>query len=211
MKINKMLVLILFSVLLAVGVASQISPIITSISKTNQLTPNIGLEEKETCTTNFYDEVQNVYGNCVYYHNYTSCLNTSGANTDCSLKQGTRNFPCKTGELTVTKNATECKPLNKFIISINKGSVVEKKEVDFSGWGPCIYNEENGCLIVTCVSHDDGAFKGKFTDCKGGKSCQKFEICDDKIRVFYKNSREDFVAEDTTFYLSQLALKEVEQ
>ena len=210
MKINKTLVLTLFLVsLLAVTVASQIIPITTSITETHQLTPNIGLEETSTCTIDFYSVLQDVYADCIYYYNYTLCSNVSGLNTGCSQQQNSWNTTCKTGQITITKNNTLCRPNNEFTININQNNVILKKQIDFSDWGPCIYNAENNCLIVTCVSNDDGAFQGKFTDCNGGKSCQKFEVCDNKIRVFYKNSREDFVEDDPTFYLSQLALKEV--
>ena len=200
MKISKVLVLaILLASILALTVASQIS----------QITNTISVEEAKTCTTSFYDEVQNVYSNCIYYHNYTSCLNASGPNTACSLKQDTWNFQCKTGEVIIARNTTECKPDNKFAISIDQGTAVLKKQLDYSEWGPCIYQAQNNCLIITCVSRYDGAHKGKFTDCKGGKSCQRFEICDNSIKTLYKNSREDFIEYDATFYLPELALKEV--
>ncbi|MBI2101434.1 hypothetical protein HYT53_02385 [Candidatus Woesearchaeota archaeon] len=208
-KINLFVLMFVIVVLLMATALSQISPITSVVSKTSQATPTISIEQQETCTTSFYDEIQPLYGDCTYYNNYTLCLNTSGSNTACSPQQSTWNFQCKTGEITFARNLTECKPHDKFIVSINKGAVVEKKEIDFSQWGACIQNTENNCLIVTCVSNEDGAFKGQFTDCKGGKSCQKFEICDNKVRVFYKNSREDFVEEDPTFYLSKLALMEV--
>jgi len=212
MKISKMLVLTLFLVsVLALAALSQIDPITNSVTKTNQVTPNIVLQETDTCTIDFYNEPQDVYVNCIYYHNYTYCSNISGSNTGCSLQQNSLNTTCKTGQITVAKNNTQCKPNNEFTININQNNVVLKKQIDFSDWGPCAYNAENNCLIVTCVSNEDGAFQGKFTNCNGGKSCQKFEICDNSIKAFYKNSREGFVADDPTFYLSQLALKEVPQ
>lgn len=208
-KINLFVLAFVIAVLLSIVAFSQLSPIANIVSKVNQITPIISLEEKETCTTSFYDEVQDVYRDCIYYNNYTSCSNTTGPNTGCSLQQDKRNFECKTGEITVAKNRTECKPNDEFIISIDKGDAVLKKQIDYSDWGPCVYSKENNCLIVTCVSLYDGAHKGQFTDCKGGKSCQRFEICDDSIKTFYKNSREDFVADDPTFYLNKLAVKEV--
>ncbi len=203
MRINKLLVLVsLLISILALTVASQIS----------QVTSTISFEDVKTCNTIFYDEVQNVYGNCIYYHNYTSCLNTSGLNTDCSLNQIQRNFTCKTGEDIVKKNSTECKPLNKFIVSINKGSLIEKKEVDFSSWGVCVQSTENNCLAITCGTLKGGSARnGIFNGCDGGKSCQKFLFCPDVIKVLYKDSRDDFVAEDPTFNLPKLAYKEVRQ
>lgn len=210
-KINLFVLMFLTAVLLSIGVFSQLSPIASIISKVSQVTPTISLEEKETCTTNFYDEVEDVYGNCIRYHNYTDCLNTTGPNTDCSTEQTTSTFRCRTGEATINRNRTECKPNDDFIISIDQGAAVLKKQIDYSDWGPCVYSEENNCLIVTCVSLYDGAHKGQFTDCKGGKSCQRFEICDDSIKTFYKNSREDFVEEDSSFYLNKLGVKEVSE
>lgn len=208
-KINLFVLFLVIISLLSIAALGQLSPISKIVTKSNQITSAISLEEKETCTTSFYYEVQDVYGDCNYYINYTSCLNASGPNTDCSLKQDTKNFQCKTGENIVTKNKTECRPNNEFIMSIDKGTAVLKKQIDFSDWGPCIYNEENNCLVVTCVSLYDGAHRGKFIDCRGGKSCQRFEICDNSIKTLYKNSREDFVADDPSFHLNKLAVKEV--
>jgi len=202
-------IILVVGILLSAAALSQINPIKDTATKINTITPTINLEQKETCTTTFYDEVQEIYGNCIYYHNYTSCLNTSGQNTDCSLQQDTKSFRCKTGESIITQNKTECAPDGKFIISIDKGAAVLKKQIDFSDWGPCVYNEEDNCLIVTCVSRYDGAHKGQFTDCKGGKSCQRFEICDNSINTLYKNSREGFVENDPSFYLNRLSIQEV--
>ena len=213
-KIKISMVVIAIVALLSITALSQANnPIINTIIKNTQVTPVISLEEKDTCTTAFYDEVQDVYGNCIYYNNYTICLNTSGPNTDCSLQQNTWNYQCKTGENIVTKNTTECRPNKNFVISIDQGTATLKKQIDYSDWGPCVYGQEtisgNSCLVVTCVSNDDGAFKGQFTDCKGGKSCQRFEICDDSIKTFYKNSREGFAEDDPSFYLNKLAVQEV--
>jgi len=160
-KINVILLAIVAAVLFSVAVFSQLAPITNIVSKINQITPTIKLEETETCKTAFYDEVQNIYNNCVYYNNYTTCLNASGPNTACSLQQNTWNFQCKTGEITLLRNTTECKPNNEFI-SINQEAAVLKKQIDYSEWGPCIYSQENSCLIVTCQSRYDGANDGQF-------------------------------------------------
>src|SRR3989344_3104651 len=209
-KINLFIAIFVIAALLSIGALSQLSPISNIVSKTTQVTPTISLEERDTCTTIFYDEVQNVIGDCVYYYNYTSCLNTSGPNTACSLNQNTWTFQCKTGEITLVKNTTECRPNKEFIISIDQGTAVLKKQIDYSEWGPCIYSQENSCLIVTCQSRYDGANDGQFHGCKSGTSCQRFEICDNSIKTLYKNSREDFVEYDSSFYLNKLAVKEVE-
>ena len=161
-KINVILLAIVAAVLFSVAVFSQLAPIISTKIKTSQITPAISLEETETCKTAFYNEIQNIYNNCIYYNNYTTCLNTSGPNTACSLQQNTWNFQCKTGEITLVKNTTECRPNKEFIISIDQGTAVLKKQIDYSEWGPCIYSQENSCLIVTCQSRYDGANDGQF-------------------------------------------------
>ena len=201
MKINKIIVLVILLIsLLAITVASQIS----------QVTSTTSVEEAKTCNTIFYDEVQPIYGTCINYYNYTSCLNTSGKNTDCSLQQKQLNFTCKISEVTINKNSTTCVPLNKFIVSIDKGSVTEKKEVDFSSWGVCVNSTENGCLAITCGTLKGGSARnGIFNGCDGGKACQKFLFCEDGTKVLYKASRNDFVEEDPTFHLNKLAYSEV--
>jgi len=118
-KINLFIALFVTAVLLSIGVLSQLSPISNIISKTTQVTPTISLEERDTCTTTFYDEVQDVIGTCTHYYNYTHCTNSSGPNTGCSLQQEIRNLECKTGQTTITKNTTECKPNEEMFVYLD--------------------------------------------------------------------------------------------
>jgi|SRR3989338_9194273 len=199
MKINVHIVIsIILFAFLAIFAASQIPKAAAGIS----------VEELKDCNTIFYDEITPIYSDCIYYSNYTLCLNTSGPNTDCSLKQSQNNIKCKT-ELIDHKNRTECNPLNSFVVSIDKGLTIEKKEIDFSSWGVCIKETENNCLAVICGTLEGGSARnGIFNGCDGGKSCQKFLFCPDGNKVLYKASREDFVAEDPTYKLSKLEAKE---
>ena len=71
-RFNFVMILVMVIAILSLAVLSQKSPITASKSKAIQLTPDIGLEEKETCTTEFYNEFQDVFTSCIYYHNYTS-------------------------------------------------------------------------------------------------------------------------------------------
>lgn len=221
MKIKKALVLVLFLLLLALTVTSQIPKSITSATS---------VEEKQDCTTTFYNQTEdvyryvirerNVYGNCVYYKNYTRCLNSSGLNTDCSLKQTSYNFSCTIekesyqsyeviGNKITLKNATSCSP-KSYVISSVQGTTTQIKEIDFSSWGVCVNSTENGCLAITCGTLKGGSARnGIFNGCDGGKSCQKFLFCQDGIKVLYKASRDDFVGEDPTYHLSKLTYSEV--
>lgn len=203
MNTNKTLVVIFLSLILfTLAVTSQIS----------QVTNTISVEDVKTCTTSSYDERQNVYGNCLYYYNYTSCLNLSGPNTDCSANQNIYNFSCKTGEIITNKNTTQCGPPTKFIVSIDHGNSIDKKELDFSAWGVCVKTTENNCLAITCGTLKGGSARnGIFNGCDGGKSCQKFLFCQDSIKVLQKASRDNFVEIDPTYHLPELAIKEVRQ
>lgn len=208
-KLNIFLLLFVTVVLLSVTTLGQLNPINNATTKVTQVTSTINVTQQETCTTIFYDEVKPLMGNCPYYTNYTLCLNITGPNTDCSLQQAQVNVSCITGQANVTKNTTECRLSNNLIISLKRGNSVLKKQLDFSEWGACIYEEQNNCLLVTCQSRYDGANDGKFHGCRSGTSCQKFEICDNSTKISYKNSRDDFVEEDPTFNLGKLPLAEV--
>lgn len=212
-KINLIIIGLAIAILLSVTALSQIalSPISKVVTKNTEISPALSLEEKETCVTEFYEETEAVYDDCIYYRNTTNCLNTTGENTDCTDEKKLEARTCKMEDIVVQKNKTICKPNENYVITITDGKTVLKKQIDYSDWGPCIHEENNGCLVVTCVSNEDGAFKGQFTDCTGGKSCQKFEICDGNIKTYYKNSREDFVESDPSFFLPKLQIKEVEE
>ncbi len=197
------------TILLSVIAFSQLAPVTTTRSSVEQVTPKITLETKNDCTTESYEEMRDIIGTCTYFSNYTSCLNTSGPNTACSQQQSTRSFSCKTGQQLVQKNKTSCFPQQKFFIEVTNIKKVSKKELDFSSFGPCIRETENNCLVITCVSSEDGAFKGQFTDCNSGKSCQKTVICEDSAKIYYKNAHDGFVEEDPTFFVEKMQLKEV--
>ena len=177
---------IIKSVVLSVLLISLLA--FTSLSQISQVTDAITIEEKQDCTTTFYNKTENVYGYVTKTRNtYGTCFNPANQSYHLCIN-GTEFYqsyePVDT--IVVLKNTTECQKSNSYLISISKDNVVAKKELDFSSFGPCIYATENNCLVVTCVSKYDGAHKGQFTDCTGGKSCQKFEICNDKARVLYK-------------------------
>lgn len=199
--------------LLSLMAASQLTmpaPIVKTQSTFTYISPTIDLEEAETCTTSFFEETQPVYGTCTFYDNYTSCLNTTGPNTACGEQHSTHDYRCQKGAISATKNKTECAPNKEFVLDMKNGTkTLLKKNIDFSDWGPCIREKKNGCLIVTCVSYYDGAHNGEFVDCRGGKTCQRFEICGDGIKITYKNSREDFAEDDPTFYYKRLNIEEV--
>ena len=212
MRINKYIVLalVLFALSSIIVLTQEDTPNDKITQSTNtKITDNIDLDEIQDCSITYYNDVQDIYSNCIYHYNSTNCLNTSGPNTACSIDQKQYNFTCKTGEITATKNRSECKT-NSFIVSVNNGLVTDKKEIDFVSWGVCVQSNENNCLAITCGSqHGGSAVNGIFNGCDGGKSCQKFLFCEDNTKILYKAASENFAEEDPTYKLSKLAYREV--
>ena len=179
---------LILSILTILSTISVISAIV--------LDNNVTVNEIQDCTTEFYDETEdvfgyvtrerNVYNNCIYYHNYTLCLNTSGANTDCSQEQLVYNVTCAIGtesyqsyeklsEKVVQKNKTVC---SKKAYTI--GIAGSTKKIDFGKAGYYCSLDGN---IVTCDSVHDGNGDGK---CKSGETCIKFEITSQGINTLQK-------------------------
>ena len=177
--------LLIWTILSTIGIISAIV-----------LDNNVTVNEIQDCTTKFYDATEdvfgyvtrerNVYENCVNYHNYTLCLNTSGANTDCSQEQLVYNVTCaigtesyqsyeKVSEQVVQKNKTIC---NKRAYTIDIAD--STKNINFSKAGYYCSLEGN---IVTCDSVHDGNGDGK---CKSGETCIKFEITSQGINTLQK-------------------------
>jgi hypothetical protein len=204
------LLVVLLLGLFSVG-AVNIHPVKNILKETEFISSKIQLEKKTICETKFYNELKPVYGDCIEDIEVVNCLNTTGPDTDCRLEKPQNTVRCKLRDESILKNKNLCKPDDKFIISIDEDKAILKKQLDFSEFGPCIYEEKNDCLIVTCQSRFDGAHSDQFSGCRSGTSCQKFEICDGSIKTFYKNSRDDFALVDETFHLKKLSLGEVEE
>ena len=220
MKVNKFILLLLFVIaLLALTVASQIThgnphSQAEASSKITKATEKISVEEPQDCTITYYNQTENVYGNVTRTRTkYNKCFDSINQSYyDCA--NGTEDYLSYeiVGSQISLKNNTNCASKNSYIISIDKGGVNSKKEIDFSNWGVCVQNTENDCLAVTCGTLKGGSARnGIFNGCDGGKTCQKFLFCEDGTKVLYKSSRNEFIEEDPSFHLSKLALKEAGQ
>lgn len=219
MKVNKTIILAaVLAVLSALFVLSQIPALSIdedtntfSASKVSEINDKISVEERQDCTISYYNSTQDVYGYVPRIRDtYGICLNPANqSNYTCVT--GTESYQSYEviGNVPFLKNTTACHS-KSFIVSVAKGSEIEKKEIDYYGWGVCIQEIEGNCLAITCGTLSGGsAWNGIFNGCDGGKSCQKFLFCENGMKVFYKASREDFAEEDTTYKLSKLIAKEV--
>ena len=136
----------------------------------------VTINEEEYCETVKYEEKEPTYKDVIEERTvWDTCIgyaeeNQSDYEYRCNERIVQETVKRKTGEKTVKKTKQECKP-KSYTITVDAIKVSEYK-LDFSDWGPCVYEEENGCTVVTCVSKLDGAHNGEFTDCRPGKSCQ---------------------------------------
>jgi len=202
MKVNKAVVIsLIFIVLAAIFVFSQ------------RIDTALSVEKKQDCATTYYyaeepsygyvERTRNTYADCWVPENstYTKCINGTETYQNYEF----------TGMRAVRKNNTECRPAS-FVVSVNKGIITDRKEIDFSDWGVCVQEEENGCIAVLCGSQRGGsAWKGEFIGCDGGKQCKKFLFCGNEVKVYEKGSGPEFLNEDPTYRLPSLNLKEVGQ
>ncbi len=198
---------------MGLSIASEKEPDSISKLKTikNMVSDSLSYERDEVCTTTFHDEMEQIRGMCNHYHNYSTCLNTTGPNTDCTKHQEIRKYPCIVKEQNKRVNATDCEQKEKLNIEVKqKKGLVKKYDLDHSDFGPCKQEKSGDCLIITCVDRYDGAHNGQFVGCRVGQ-CQRFEICPDVIKTYYKNSGKEFVDFDPTFYGKEMKLVEVPQ
>jgi len=218
MKVNKVVVVILFVVsIVALAAISQISELKTEFpesetrSKFTQATDKISVDEIQDCTITYYNATRGVYGYVTRVRDINDTCFDSINQVNYTCAKGSEQYQSYEflGTEVVLKNDTDCRT-KSFVISIDKGVVIDKKEVDFSSWGICINSTENNCVAITCGTLRGGSARnGIFNGCDGGKSCQKFLFCPDSIKVHFKASRSDFVEEDPTFRLNKLEYKEV--
>lgn len=68
----------------------------------------------------------------------------------------------------------------------------------------CLPTEENGVIIIICDSKKDGNGDGI---CQSGESCMKYEFSDDKMQQYEKNSQEEFLSSDETFFLERITVE----
>src|SRR3989344_1613918 len=122
MKISKLIAVILIVVLFALTAASQISqdtPLSNFIQRNfNQITSKISLEEKQDCTINYYNQIENIYGNVTRIRDiYGACFNPANQS----------NYTCVTGTefyqnyevigiQTAVRNNTDCRT-SSYIVS----------------------------------------------------------------------------------------------
>lgn len=190
--------------LIIVFVLATLSIAAYSVSKITQVTNDISLEDIKDCKTVYWDETEDVYGICTDYYNTTVC-DDEPLNTSCHIEEKSYNYTCKTGTKTVQKSREECRE-TEMNIAVDALSGTKNYKLEYGEWGKCSYETEGQTLVITCDSKNDGNNDGI---CHPGESCIQFKVTKDSIQRLEKNSRMDFIEEDSTFFLEKLSMEEV--
>ena len=192
------------NLLIIVFVLAALSLAAYGVSKITQITTDISLEEIKDCKTSYWEETMDVYGTCTNTNIVTIC-DDEPLNTTCHTEDRSYNYSCKTGTNTIQKSKEECED-REIKLVIDKLTGLEKYDLNYGEWGKCSYTTEQDTLIITCDSKYDGNNDGI---CQSGESCTQFRITKDNIQKLMKNSRDDFVEDDKTFFLEKLELEAV--
>lgn len=153
------------------------------------------VEEIKDCATIQFQEMENVYGTCTQ-----NVLQCNGAdNSSCATVE--EQYQCKTGEQQVTKSYQQCKTVG---LRINNGQkIVELDTKEYA----CSTQESGTQIIVTCDSVYDGNGDGQ---CKSGESCQRIVINGTSIAKSEKNSEEDYLADDTSYFMPEVGMEVIQ-
>lgn len=194
-------ILILVFVLAALSIAAYS---LSNTKKITQITEDITLEEIEDCETIHWDETEAVFGDCIKYYNATIC-DDEPLNTSCYIEEQSYNYTCKTGENIIENSEEKCRDTE---IKVAVDTLLGTKDytLEYGEWGKCSYEDEQETLVITCDSKYDGNNDGI---CTSGESCMQFRITKDKVYTSMKNSRDDFIGYDKSFFLDELRMEGV--
>jgi|SRR3989344_4360449 len=145
------------------------------------------ITKNEDCQEEQYEAEEKIYGTCQY---------TEKKCTDEPLNQSCYDeiieYECEQGKRTVQKTRNICK--TKGYTIDNSLTSVKLTTEQYA----CIPAEEpDGSIVVICDSKFDGNGDGI---CTSGESCQKFVIDGPTIEKYEKNSREDYVESDDSYF-----------
>lgn len=169
-----------------------------------QITKDISLQKTEDCKIVEWQEEEPVYGTCTNYYEGRVC-DDEPLNTSCQVKELSYNYQCKTGTTKVTRSKQICREKDLQILVDN---IDGKKayNINYGDWGKCSYSAIDDTLTIICDSKYDGNNDGI---CQSGESCIKFEINKGGTTRSMKNSKDEWAADDGTFFLEKLEIEVV--
>lgn len=159
---------------------------VTDISKNTGHVVN----KLDMCIDEKYNESTPQYGNCTYNADVCDALNTS-------CHKEARTYTCYTGSVSVEKTSKKCK---------TDGYKIGKNKLN-TGDYVCNVSDDVDSTTVVCDSKYDGNGDGI---CTSGESCMKFVVNGNNIDVYKRNSKDEYVKDDPTYFLAE-ASTEVEE
>lgn len=149
-----------------------------------------GVERIEECKEEEYTAREPMINNC---SNTELECEDEPLNKSCVKNEVV--YPCFAGWQTVQKTKKVC---------TTKGYVIKDKiQLDTDKY-ECSITEDSDDVIVTCDSRYDGNGDGK---CTSGESCMKFVIDGEEVSRSEKNSRDNFIEEDESFFLERASVE----
>lgn len=170
-------------------------PMLTTAAVTEKTVA--GVQEVKDCNTVTWQETENIYGTCTIEIKKNVCSDAP-VNKTCTQEVRMVQYSCVTGTQTVQKSRTDCEIIG---YTVNNGvKSVKLTTRDYV----CASGEASGVITVICDSKLDGNGDGK---CTSGESCMRFVVDGSSVKAYEKNSRDDFVVADDTFFLGKASLE----
>lgn len=144
----------------------------------------------ESCRDIPYEEEERVYGDCTKSKTDTIC-DDYPLNKSCHDETREVTYRCLKETRIVQKIRKDCTTTG-FIIN-------DAIKLNTQNYG-CSVEETNNKMTIICDSKYDGNADGI---CKSGESCMKFVFDGTQISTYEKNSRNDFVESDQSFFLER--------
>ncbi|MBU0757619.1 MAG: hypothetical protein KKF44_06120 [Nanoarchaeota archaeon] len=182
-KTLNLLILILLAVFITTFAAATI---ISENLRTTQLSQ---VKAYQDCTPVLYDEKQEIFGTCNRDVTETIC---NEDNSSCSDKTTSEKYDCILDTEIITKSKEVCAEPTSYVIN----DAVKLLTKDYV----CDSFQEDKSIIIICDSIYDGNGNG---ECTSGESCMKFVVTGKEIKQYEKNSRNDFVTTDLSFFLDK--------
>lgn len=176
-----------------VQVLSNVSGVITESSTAQDVQlPMVpsnlpsGMQRIQVCKQVTWDEHAPIYSNCTTTYNQTNCSDAP-VNKSCTTVQNSFTYSCINGSATVTKQRQDC---------ATTGFMVSGKFINTTDYRCAVTTD--GKEFVTCDSIYDGNGDGI---CTSGESCIQFGIVGNYIVRKERNSQDQFVDSDNSFFL----------
>jgi len=160
-----------------------------------EITPPVDpdIQSIQSCINNDLIEKEVVYENCTKNITQITCADAP-LNQTCTTETKTVLSQCITYKDVVTPRQ----------ICDTKSYVIKNKyKLNIEGYA-CQPTKINDVVTVICDSQYDGNGDGI---CTSGESCLKYVFTNDKQEVYEKNSIDEYVASDDSFYLNKTTVE----